>query len=134
MSSCPTIRVAGVVKHVLLNQFAVEFNKLTLDVIRYSNYTVDVIRSFRCKETEKIFKRTFSKKFPNNIQRIALRKLRMLNRARILNDLKVPPTNRLELLRGKRKGQYSIRINDQWRICFKWNSGEVESVEIVDYH
>jgi proteic killer suppression protein len=58
----------------------------------------------------------------------------MLNRAKILNDLKVPPANRLELLRDKRKGQYSIRINDQWRICFKWISGEVESVEIVDYH
>lgn len=81
-----------------------------------------------------MFKRTFSKKFPDNIQRIALRKLRMFNRAKIRNDLKVPPSNRLELLRGKRKGQYSIRINDQWRICFKWNSGEAESVEIVDYH
>ncbi|HDH06608.1 MAG TPA: type II toxin-antitoxin system RelE/ParE family toxin [Nitrospirae bacterium] len=93
-----------------------------------------MIKSFKCKETEKMFNRTFSKKFPDNIQRVALRKLRMLNRARILNDLKVPPANRLESLRGSRKGQYSIRINDQWRVCFKWKDGEVNSVEIVDYH
>jgi len=93
-----------------------------------------VIKTFKCKETEKIFNRTFSKKFPNNIQRVALRKLRMINRANILNDLKVPPANRLEALRKERKGQYSIRINDQWRICFKWNNGEVDNVEIVDYH
>ena len=73
-------------------------------------------------------------RFPQNIQRVALRKLRMINRAEILNDLKVPPANRLEALRGKRKGQYSIRINDQWRICFKWKEGEVHNVEIVDYH
>jgi proteic killer suppression protein len=93
-----------------------------------------VIKTFNCKETEKIFNRNFSKKFPQNIQRVALRKLRMLNRAEILNDLKVPPANRLEALRGNRKGQYSIRINDQWRICFKWKDGEVHNVEIVDYH
>jgi proteic killer suppression protein len=92
-----------------------------------------VIKSFKCKETEKIFNRNFSKKFPQNIQRVALRKLRMLNRAEILNDLKVPPANRLEALHGSRSGQYSIRINDQWRICFKWNKGEVNDVEIVDY-
>jgi proteic killer suppression protein len=93
-----------------------------------------VIKSFNCKETEKIFNRNFSKKFPRDIQRVALRKLRMINRAKILNDLKVPPANRLEALRGARKGQYSIRINDQWRICFKWKAGEVNNVEIVDYH
>jgi proteic killer suppression protein len=93
-----------------------------------------VIKTFNCKETEKIFNRNFSKKFPQNIQRVALRKLRMISRAEILNDLKVPPANRLEALRGNRKGQYSIRINDQWRICFKWKEGEVHSVEIVDYH
>lgn len=93
-----------------------------------------MIKTFNCKETEKIFNRNFSKKFPQNIQRVALRKLRMINRAEILNDLKVPPANRLEDLRGNRKGQYSIRINDQWRICFKWKEGEVHSVEIVDYH
>jgi len=93
-----------------------------------------VIKTFNCKETEKIFNRNFSKKFPLDIQRVALRKLRMINRAEILNDLKVPPANRLETLRGNRKGQYSIRINDQWRICFKWKDGEVHNVEIVDYH
>jgi len=93
-----------------------------------------VIKSFNCKETEKIFNRNFSKKFPQGIQRVALRKLRMINRAKILNDLKVPPANRLEALRGNRKGQYSIRINDQWRISFKWKNGEVNNVEIVDYH
>ncbi len=93
-----------------------------------------MIKTFKCKETEIIFNRNFSKKFPQNIQRVALRKLRMINRAEILNDLKVPPANRLESLHGKRKGQYSIRINDQWRICFKWKEGEVYNVEIVDYH
>lgn len=93
-----------------------------------------MIKTFNCKETEKIFNREFSKKFPQDIQRVALRKLRMINRANILNDLKVPPANRLEALRGERKGQFSIRINEQWRICFKWNDGEVNNVEIVDYH
>ena len=107
---------------------------MTLDVKRYSDYNNGVIKSFNCKETEKIFNRSFSKKFPQNIQRVALRKLRMINRAKTLNDLKVPPANRLEALRGTRKGQYSIRINDQWRICFKWKDGEVNNLEIVDYH
>lgn len=93
-----------------------------------------MIQSFKCKDTEKIFKRIFSKKFPNNIQQVALRKLRMLNRATILNDLKIPPFNRLEVLKGNRKGQYSIRINDQWRICFTWRNGDASGVEIVDYH
>ena len=93
-----------------------------------------MIQSFKCKETRKIFNRTFSKKFPNDIQRIALRKLRMLNRATILNDLKVPPSNRLEMLKGNRKGQYSIRINEQWRICFSWLKGDAHEVEIIDYH
>lgn len=93
-----------------------------------------MIKTFNCKETEKIFNRNFSKKFPENIQRVALRKLRMISRAEILNDLKVPPANRLEALRGTRKEQYSIRINVQWRVCFKWKEGEVHNVEIVDYH
>ncbi|MDY6861482.1 MAG: type II toxin-antitoxin system RelE/ParE family toxin [Thermodesulfobacteriota bacterium] len=93
-----------------------------------------MIKSFKCKETEKIFKRNFSKKFPQDIQRSALKKLRMINRANIINDLRVPPSNHLEALHGKRKGQYSIRINDQWRISFKWADGEAQNVEIVDYH
>lgn len=93
-----------------------------------------MIRSFKCKETEKIFSRTFSRKFPNDIQRVALRKLRMLNHAVSLQDLKVPPGNRLEELKGNRKGQHSIRINDQWRICFNWKKNDSYNVEIVDYH
>ena len=93
-----------------------------------------MIRSFKCKETEKIFKRIYSKKFPNDIQRSALKKLRMINRAQKIQDLRMPPGNRLEELRGDRKGQHSIRINDQWRICFKWHENDAFNVEIVDYH
>lgn len=93
-----------------------------------------MIKSFKCKETEKIFNRSFSRKLPHDIQRTALRKLRMLNRAIKLNDLKVPPSNHLEALYGNRKGQHSIRINDQWRICFKWSGGEANNVAITDYH
>jgi proteic killer suppression protein len=93
-----------------------------------------VIRSFKCKETEKIFKRSYLKIYPVDMQRVALRKLRMLNRAEDLNDLRAPPGNRLEALKGKRKGQHSIRINDQWRICFLWQDKDVFDVEITDYH
>ncbi|MEA1991398.1 MAG: type II toxin-antitoxin system RelE/ParE family toxin [Thermodesulfobacteriota bacterium] len=93
-----------------------------------------MIESFRCKETEKIFHRQHSRKLPSSIQRIAFRKLRMLNRSSTMQDLRVPPANRLEALSGKRKGQHSIRINNQWRICFKWHSGNAYNVEIVDYH
>ncbi len=93
-----------------------------------------MIRSFRCKETESIFNRNYSKKFPFSIQRVALRKLRMLNQARNLNDLRVPPGNKLESLKGDRKGQMSIRINEQWRICFEWHENDAYNVEIVDYH
>ncbi|KPJ70022.1 plasmid maintenance system killer [candidate division WOR-1 bacterium DG_54_3] len=93
-----------------------------------------MIRSFKCKKTEKIFNRSYTKKFPTDMQRVALRKLRMLNRAENLNDLKVPPGNRLEALKGKRKGQHSIRINDQWRICFLWQDRDALDVEITDYH
>ena len=93
-----------------------------------------MIRSFRSKEAEKIFQRIRSRKLPGDIQQVALRKLRMLNRSRTLADLRVPPANRLERLKGTRKGQHSIRINDQWRICFRWDGGDVFDVEIVDYH
>lgn len=93
-----------------------------------------MIRSFRNKETEKIFHRERSRKLPSDIQQVALRKLRMLNRAITLQDLRVPPANRLERLTGARTGQYSIRINDQWRICFEWMAGDAQNVEIVDYH
>lgn len=93
-----------------------------------------MIKSFRGKETEKIWLGVRSKRLPQNIQQIARRKLRMINNARSLNDLRVPPANRLEVLRGKRIGQHSIRINDQWRICFVWSEGDALNVEIVDYH
>ena len=93
-----------------------------------------VIRSFKCKETERVFSRRVSRKLPRGIQQVALRKLRMLNRAVSLRDLRVPPANRLEKLRGDRVGQYSIRINDQWRICFEWHEGDADEVEIADYH
>ena len=93
-----------------------------------------MIRSFADKETEKIFHRTRSKKLPGDIQQVALRKLRMLHQARVLADLRVPRANRLERLKGDRTGQYSIRINEQWRICFVWLAGEVHGVTITDYH
>lgn len=93
-----------------------------------------MIKSFKCKETNKIFNRVYSKKLPTDIQKIAFRKLRMINRANILNDLKMPPGNKLELLHGDREGQYSIRVNNQWRICFKWIDHDAIDVEIVDYH
>lgn len=93
-----------------------------------------MIRSFRDKETEKIFHRVRSRKLPDDIQQVALRKLRMLNRSQTLQDLRIPPANRLEKLVGDRSGQHSIRINDQWRICFRWEDDGAYDVEIVDYH
>ena len=93
-----------------------------------------MIISFRCAETELIFKGERSRKLPPDIQNTARRKLEYLHRARRLLDLQAPPGNRLEALKGDRKGQHSIRINDQWRICFVWNEGNAEKVEIVDYH
>lgn len=93
-----------------------------------------MIRSFKDKEAEKLFARQRSRKIPAHIQQVALRKLRMLNRSNTLNDLRVPPANRLEKLKGNRKNQRSIRINEQWRICFTWKKGDVYDVEIVDYH
>ena len=93
-----------------------------------------MIKNFRDKETEKIFNRQRSRKLPPDIQQVALRKLRMLNRAVTLNDLRTPPANRLEKLTGNRDGQYSIRINQQWRVCFEWREGDAYNVEIVDYH
>ena len=93
-----------------------------------------MIISFRNKDTEKIWNQEFTKKYPNEIQRIALRKLLMIHGAYNLNDLKVTPGNKLESLKGIRKGQYSIRINAQWRICFKWEENNASFVEITDYH
>ena len=93
-----------------------------------------MIKSFRCKETEKIFNGEFSRKLPHDIQKTAHRKLAAVNAAATLEFLKAAPGNCLELLKGDREGQYSIRINDQWRICFTWTDGDVSGVEIVDYH
>ena len=93
-----------------------------------------MIESFKCKETEKIWNQEYSKKFSENIQGVALRKLFMIQRAHELKDLRIPPANRLEKLKGERKNQYSIRINDQYRICFQWEDSNAYEVEIVDYH
>ena len=93
-----------------------------------------MIKSFRCKETIKVFSRRFSKKLPTDIQESARQKLVILDSATAINDLRIPPGNRLEELKDDRKGQHSIRINGQWRICFEWNSGDSYHVEIVDYH
>jgi proteic killer suppression protein len=93
-----------------------------------------MIKSFADAETEKVFRRQFSRKLPGDIQPIALRKLRMLNNAHAINDLRSPPANRLEKLGGSREGQHGIRINDQWRVCFIWEDGDAHAVEIVDYH
>jgi toxin HigB-1 len=93
-----------------------------------------MIVEFRCRETESVWRGVFSRKLPQDIQKAALRKLRMLNNAKRLEDLAVPPNNQLEALKRDRAGQHSIRINDQWRICFVWTEGGPTHVEIVDYH
>ena len=93
-----------------------------------------MIISWKCTDSKTIFIGEYSNKFPNDIQRKARQKLRMIDSAIIIDDLKVPPGNRLHKLTGGRKGQYSISINDQWRICFKWKDGNTYDVEIVDYH
>ena len=93
-----------------------------------------MIRTFADKEAERIWQGDPSRRLPLSIQAVARRKLRMLNNASGLDDLRIPPANRLEALKGSRKGQHSIRINDQWRICFRWKDGDAHDVEIVDYH
>lgn len=93
-----------------------------------------MIQSFDDRETETIWSGVRSRKLPSDIQAIALRKLRMLNQAKVLEDLRIPPGNRLEALKGSRSGQHSIRINGQWRICFIWQQGGPSNVSIVDYH
>ena len=93
-----------------------------------------MIKSFRDKETEKIFDRKGSRKLPENIQKTALLKLGVIDAADELQDLRIPPGNKLEKLSGNRAGQYSIRINNQWRICFRWSEGDAYYVEIADYH
>ena len=93
-----------------------------------------MIRNFADRESERVWGGRRSRRLPSEIQNVALRKLRMLNQAQVLTDLRVPPGNRLEALKGARTGQHSIRINQQWRICFTWHEGGASDVEIVDYH
>ena len=93
-----------------------------------------MIKNFKDAETQKIYQRQRSRKLPSDIQQVALRKLRMINNSFSINDLRVPPANRLEKLSGNRAGQWSIRINDQWRICFRWEDSDADDVEITDYH
>jgi toxin HigB-1 len=93
-----------------------------------------MIRSFADRETELVWQGVRSRRLPQDVQRIGLRKLAYLNRARSIQDLRVPPGNRLEALSRDREGQWSIRINDQWRICFRWVNDNAQDVEIVDYH
>ena len=93
-----------------------------------------MIRSFSDSDTARVFNRVRVARWAKDVQRQALRKLLLLDAAEVVEDLRIPPGNRLERLKGKRAGQYSIRINDQWRICFKWSNGQASDVEIVDYH
>ena len=93
-----------------------------------------MIKSFGDKDTDRLFQRQPVRKLGTGVQRVTLRKLRMLDATMSLNDLRVPPGNRLERMRGDRAGQHSIRTNDQWRICFRWHEGDAYDVEIIDYH
>ena len=103
-------------------------------MLTHSVIIIEMIKSFADKETEKLFRRTFSRKLHQNIQLAARMKLEILEAAEVLQDLRVPPGNRLEKLSGNREGQHSLRINDQWRICFVWRQENAYAVEIVDYH
>ncbi|MEN8218818.1 MAG: type II toxin-antitoxin system RelE/ParE family toxin [Pseudomonadota bacterium] len=93
-----------------------------------------MIKTFKCKETERLFNGQFSRRLPHDVQRMAARKLEILASATELESLRIPPSNHLEALSGNRLGQYSIRINKQWRLCFVWYDGDAFDVEIVDYH
>ncbi len=107
---------------------------VTLDVNNALRYAACVIRSFKGRETEKLFRRERSRAVPAALRRVALRKLVQLDAADALDDLKVPPGNRLARLRGDRQGPWSIRGNERWRVCFEWRQGDADEVEIVDYH
>ena len=93
-----------------------------------------MIASFACRKTERLWQRQRDHGLPPQIERVALRKLTQLHRSRELRDLRLPPGNRLEALKGDRAGRYSIRVNDQWRVCFRWQGEDAQDVEIVDYH
>jgi proteic killer suppression protein len=105
-----------------------------IDVRTARRYHRRVIRSWANDQAAKVFDRQRSRKLPPDVQRVALRKLVMIDAATVLEDLRIPPANRLEKLKGDRDGQWSIRINDQWRVCFRWRDGNAYDVEIVDYH
>jgi proteic killer suppression protein len=105
-----------------------------IDTVNARRYHLSVIRSFASRETERLFRRQFSRKLPHDIQHRARVKLELLDAAERLSDLRIPPSNRLEKLYGDREGQHSIRINDQWRICFVWHERDAYQVEIADYH
>lgn len=110
-------------------------NKVALDVSNVTRYRLfAMIKSFRNKDTEQLFQRRFSRRFPPNLHRVAWKKLAILDAAEQLEDLCVPPGNRLEKLSGNREGEHSIRINDQWRICFRWREGNAYDVEVTNYH
>lgn len=110
------------------------FSIKLLDVYTENGYNRIVIKTFADRETEKVYHQQFSRKLPGDIQRIALRKLIMMDDAANINDLRVPPSNHLEHLHGDREGQHSIRINDKYRICFTVKDNDLYDVEIVDYH
>lgn len=105
-----------------------------IDRYNVTRYARIVIRSWSDRETERLYQREKSRRFPPDILEVALRKLKMLHAAIRIDDLLVPPSNRLEKLKGDRAGQWSISINMQWRICFRWDTGNAYDVEIVDYH
>jgi proteic killer suppression protein len=107
---------------------------ITFDDNNVMRYHSSMIKSFQDREIERVFRRQLSRRLPQDIQRNARRKLELLDAAETLEDVRTPPANRLEKLAGNREGQYSIRINDQWRICFTWRDGDAYNVEIVDYH
>jgi proteic killer suppression protein len=111
-----------------------ESRKYSIDDWRKYREIGEVIKSFADAETRKIWNQQRSRRLPGNIQQRALNKLAVLNHASDLNDLRIPPANHLEALSGNRAGQHSIRINQQWRICFQWEGGDAFNVEIVDYH
>jgi proteic killer suppression protein len=106
---------------------------MAVDSHHAARYYEPVIRSFKCSDTEALHARRRVRRFVN-IESVARRKLRQLDLATRLEDLRVPPGNRLEALKGDRAGQHSLRINDRWRVCFRWTEGSAEAVEIVDYH
>lgn len=93
-----------------------------------------MIKSFRCKDTERVFRGQAAKRFPQDLLKRAKMRLDRIDAASVLDDLRVPPSHHLEVLQGDRLGQHSIRINDQWRVCFVWSDGGAHNVEIVDYH